>query len=451
MRIVPDSLAGRTSTLLIGGLLVTAALSFFASHWGDTSNELHRIAAVVSVANRLPAESRSVMLARFSEAGLEYSWSATAEDSGLEHDFLSHHFARDLRVALSDPSLSVADAGYAQRAAAPAGQPKGRSVLEALFQLADQSHVTVRIDPERVAALGLGRISITLLVLVGGIAALGIWASHRLTDSLSRFAGAAHRLGTDVSAPSIEERGPREVREAASAFNQMQARIRRFVEDRTLMLAAISHDLRTGLTRLRLRAEYIGDESQRAKALADLDEMQAMLSATLAFGRDDAAQDESSHVDLAVLLQSLTDDATDGGHPASFDGPAHWVFTGRPIALKRLFSNLIDNAIKYGRTAEVGLVASEQTVQITVGDRGPGIPLEQRERVFAPFFRLESSRNRETGGAGLGLTVARSLARHHGGDITLEDREGGGLLARVVLPVGAGRDHSHSGRIAMTT
>lgn len=451
MRVVPDSLAGRTSALLIGGLIVTAALSFFASHWGDTSNELQRIAAVVSVANRLPADSRPMMLARFNEAGLDYIWSATAEDPQLEHDFLSHHLARDLRVALADPSLSVADAGYAQREAVPAGDANARAVLEARFQLADRSSLTVRIDTERVAALGLGRIAVTLLVLVGGIAALGIWASRRLTASLSRFAAAAHRLGTDVSAPSIAERGPREIREAALAFNQMQARIRRFVEDRTLMLAAISHDLRTGLTRLRLRTEYIGDEQQRAKALADLDELQAMLSATLAFGRDDAAQDESSQVDLAVLLQSLTDDATDAGHSASFDGPNHLAFSGRPIALRRLFSNLIDNAIKYGGAADVRLGASERAAEVTVGDRGPGIPLELRERVFAPFFRLEGSRSRETGGAGLGLTVARSLARHHGGDIALDDREGGGLLVRVMLPVAEGRAQGQSDRIGMRT
>ncbi len=228
--------------------------------------------------------------------------------------------------------------------------------------------------------------------------------------------------------------GPTEIREAADAFNQMQRRIRRFVEDRTRMLAAVSHDLRTMLTRFRLRAEYIDDDEQRAKALADLAEMQAMLDATLSFARDDASAEPRTSVDLSSLLQTLCDDLADAGQPVAYDGPHRVTLACRPAALGRALANLIDNAVKYGGEAEVGMSDGADEVVIRIADRGPGIADSDREKVFAPFFRIEESRSRETGGTGLGLALARNIVRGHGGDITLEDREGGGLVAHVALP-----------------
>ena len=242
------------------------------------------------------------------------------------------------------------------------------------------------------------------------------------------------RFGTDVNAPPLPERGSPEVRKAIRAFNRMQERLRRYVDDRTMMMAAISHDLRTALTRLKLRAEFIDDDEQRAKAVADLDEMQSMLESTLAFARDESVQEPRSRVDLAALLQSVCSDHADVGQNVKYQGPDRAPFDGRPVALRRAFGNLIENAVRYGGEALVTLAQKDGNCRVLVEDRGPGIPSSMRERVFAPFFRLESSRNRETGGMGLGLAVVRSVVRGHGGDIALLDREGGGLSVRVTLP-----------------
>jgi len=219
-------------------------------------------------------------------------------------------------------------------------------------------------------------------------------------------------------------------------LNEMQGRIRRFVEDRTRMLAAISHDLRTMLTRLSLRAEYIDDPEQRAKALKDLAEMEEMLAATLAFARDDAKAEARTPVDLAALLADLADDLAEAGHKAAYAGPRACTVHARPTALRRAFTNVLNNAVAYGGAAEVALTEGDGAVRVTVSDRGPGIPDPLKEQVFAPFYRVETSRSRETGGTGLGLSVALDIVRAHGGDIALSDREGGGLVVTVTLPKG---------------
>jgi signal transduction histidine kinase len=267
---------------------------------------------------------------------------------------------------------------------------------------------------------------LTALAIVTGVA---LWAVGRAARPFATFAAAAERLGTDVAAPPLSETGPREIRATAHAFNVMQGRIRRFVEDRTQMLAAISHDLRTPITRMRLRAEFVEDDEQRAKMLADLEEMEHMIAATLAFARDDATREERRPVDVAALVQGLAEDMGVG-----YDGPDSVVLPAGAMALKRLVANLLDNARKYGGTARARLAADAAQVVLTIDDDGPGIPESEFERVFAPFVRLEGSRNRQTGGTGLGLSVARAAARAHGGDIVLANRPEGGLRVQLVLP-----------------
>ena len=210
---------------------------------------------------------------------------------------------------------------------------------------------------------------VALLVVLGLV-----WGAHRTTRPLRRFAEAADRLGLDAGGPPLPERGSRELRNATRAFNRMTARIRRLVDDRTLMLAAVSHDLKTMLTRLRLRAEFIEDGEQKEKAAADLDEMQAMLEATLAFARDDAADERPVAVDLAAMLQSLAADLADAGRAASYDGPDRLTLRGRPVALRRVFENLLDNALRYGGEAAVSLRQADGRAEVRIEDRGPGIP-----------------------------------------------------------------------------
>ncbi len=217
---------------------------------------------------------------------------------------------------------------------------------------------------------------------------------------------------------------------AASAFNRMQGRLRRFIEDRTQMIAAISHDLRTPITRLKLRAEFIEDDEQRLKILADLDEMEAMISSTLAFARDDSARESKVTVDLVGVLIDLCDQFS-----VSFDGPDELEMTLGANGVKRAFANLIENACKYAGGGRLTLRVDGDNVVVTIDDDGPGIPVSELENVFAPFYRVESSRNRETGGTGLGLAVARSAIRGNGGDVTLANRSPNGLTATVTLPL----------------
>nr|CAM74129.1 ATP-binding region, ATPase-like:Histidine kinase, HAMP region:Histidine kinase A, N-terminal [Magnetospirillum gryphiswaldense MSR-1] len=211
----------------------------------------------------------------------------------------------------------------------------------------------------------------------------------------------------------------------------MQDRIRRFVDDRTQMLAAISHDLRTPITRMRLRAEFVEDDEQRAKMLADLEEMEHMIAATLAFARDDATREERKPVDVADLVRDLAEDVG-----IAYDGPQSLVAPARPLALKRAVANILDNARKYGGDARVNLSCDSGLLTICVDDSGPGIAEADQEKVFAPFIRLETSRNRDTGGTGLGLAVARAAIRAHGGDIILKNRPEGGLRVILSFPVG---------------
>ncbi|GIL40100.1 sensor histidine kinase [Roseiterribacter gracilis] len=263
--------------------------------------------------------------------------------------------------------------------------------------------------------------------------AAALIVARRVTRPIEVFAAAAQRLGRDPGAYLMDEHGPSEIRTAIGAFNEMQGRIRRFVQDRTQMLAAIGHDLRTVMTRLRFRLALLGDGEQQRRMAADLEEMDKMLLAVLSFVKDEAAREPRQALDLAAMATTVTDDLADMDIDATYEGPDHAIFTGQPLGLKRLLTNLVDNAVKYGERARVLLSDQGAQIVVTVEDDGPGIPVDQRERVFAAFTRLESSRSRETGGMGLGLAVSRSIARAHGGDVHIADSARGARFV-VTLP-----------------
>ena len=280
------------------------------------------------------------------------------------------------------------------------------------------------------------------MALAGAL--LIFWAVRRLTAPVRLLAAAAEALGRDVNAPPLPETGPTELAKAAVAFNTMAARIRRFVQDRTFLLTALSHDLRTPITRLKLRAEFMEDDEQRRKMLADLDELAAMVSSTLAFGREVSASEAPQSIDLPALIRTVLDEAADAtpdtaelemAQQVPYQGPDHLTLRARPVSIKRALANLVGNALAYGGNARVILAPSSGgMVRIDIEDDGPGVPETELERLFEPFYRLEASRNRETGGTGLGLPIARNIARAHGGDIVLANRPGGGLRARLTLP-----------------
>ncbi|MBI4725381.1 MAG: HAMP domain-containing protein, partial [Rhodomicrobium sp.] len=269
---------------------------------------------------------------------------------------------------------------------------------------------------------------------MAAISAIGIvLVLGRLTRPLKELARAASALGRGESSTKLEERGPREVVETIRAFNDMQERLSRFVHGRTKMLAALGHDLRTPITSLRLRAEFIEDEEIRDKILETLDEMAEMAEASLSFAREEAAQEETRLVDLGALISTVCADLSDAGLAVTCADTGSFAMRCRPVGLKRAFRNVIENAVTYGQRARISAGCKQDEAVIVIDDDGPGIPDGDIERVFKPFVRLERSRNKETGGVGLGLAIARSIVRSHGGDIVLQNRAGGGLRVTISL------------------
>jgi signal transduction histidine kinase len=258
--------------------------------------------------------------------------------------------------------------------------------------------------------------------------------SRRLSAPIRLFAEAAERLGRDPGAQPLSMKGSVEIGVAVRAFNGMQERLRRYVDDRTAMVGAIAHDLRTPLTRLRFRIEN-APEDLRAKMAADLDQMEEMISAALTFVRDATRPSERTPLELSSLLESISDEMAETGAVTEVESAEKVVIDGDPVALRRLFANLLENAVKFGGAARTRVYRDGDNAIVEIADDGPGIPDEDRERVFEPFYRREPSRSRQTGGIGLGLAVVRSVARGHGGDVTLANRPGGGMTARVQLPI----------------
>lgn len=275
---------------------------------------------------------------------------------------------------------------------------------------------------------------VSLAIMAVAVSLVALLMARRIARPLRHLACAVERLGRGEEVAPLRESGPKDIRQTAAAFNRMQSRLRRFIDDRTRMLAALGHDLRTPITALRLRAEFVTDAAMREKLLVTLDEMQAMAETALAFARDDSAGEPTRTIDLTALLESLCEDLADLGCDIGFVDGQRIPYRCRPEALRRAVRNLIQNAIRYGERARVTLRRGGDAIEIVVDDDGPGIPEADFERVFQPFVRLESSRNRTTGGVGLGLSIARTVARDHGGDVTLANRPGGGLRATIVLP-----------------
>lgn len=315
----------------------------------------------------------------------------------------------------------------------PTDQPDRRYAV--LIQLADDSWVEFSVSSRSWGLKEWMRNLIIIGLILLSTFIVALIATRHLATPLERFAEGARRFGVDFRAPPIPVVGPHEIRQAILAFNAMQAQLQHFVQDRTQMLAAISHDLRAPLTRMRLRGEFIDDAEQQSRLFRDVDEMQAMVNSALEFFRDEARLEHATAFDLAELLHTVVDDFKDAGTEVSFEGAPRFVYMGRPIGIKRALVNLIDNASKYGSEPGVQLKAFMDRVEIRVHDRGPGIAPQFHEQVFAPFFRIEGSRNKNTGGVGLGMSAARATVLEHGGTLTLRNRRGGGLEVRVSLPL----------------
>ena len=303
--------------------------------------------------------------------------------------------------------------------------------------LPDGTLISGKVMPsQRMAPFWAGPWMMTLLFAVISVTLLGLWAARALTAPLSSFAKAAENFSLNGGMAPLPERGPEEIRSVAKALNRMRERITGLIDDRTKMLAAISHDLRTPITRMRLRAEFIEDETQRVRMLGDLDQMRSMLESVLSFLRNDRRLEHMTLVDVASTLQLIVDQFADIGHKVVYEGPPHAMATVRPDDMHRSVTNLVENAVRFGAQVTIRLGVSADRITIDVEDDGPGISDAHKADVLEPFVRGDDARNMdEAKGFGLGLSIANAIVIAHGGALSLHDRQPHGLVVRIELPV----------------
>ena len=467
-RLLPATLFGRLVLVLLAGLIAAQLLAAvillhnrgLALYEASGLHTIQRIADIVRVLDTVgPAEGKMILPA-VNTPFLKVAFTdapSPAPESNQEEGLHAAHLRsvlqrslgdnRPLRITITETERAEIENPPARthphRAMHPHGPPlehvplfggfAGRGVFFFIqVQLRDGRWVSFehRLSQEQFA--WPVRLLLTLGILLVSVILLSLLAVRWLTRPLTLLGNAALQLGRDIHHPPLEETGPEEVRHAAAAFNTMQSRLARYVKDREQMLAAVSHDLRTPITRLRLRAETLDDTDLKTKVLHDLDDMETMVNAALEFMRDTNYAEAIQPVDITALLESIQGDMEEMGKEVQLSGQAQRPFPARPSALKRCFTNLLDNAVNYGERAMVTIEDTPQWLRVTIADTGPGIPQEDLANVFEPFVRLDSSRS--SNGAGLGLSIARNIAHAHGGDLILRNRKGGGLEAVLTLP-----------------
>lgn len=484
MRLAPRSLFSRLVLVLLAGLVVAQLVSF-AIHMHERGELLsqasgmqsaQRIADIARFLDPLDAKERRAIVQVLSAPPLAISLEQDPLPVGTGDPGKGPQgalFAAMLRRFLGD-RLQVVAAGVDARDVAfePAMKygfkgskmhgewPASKGAMHAAAQSGISFVAQVRLSDgtlvtfdSRQPAQTEGwpyRLLMSLAVLLAAVVALSLVAVRWATRPLYVFADAADELGRNINRPPLEEKGPLEVVRAARALNTMQARLAGYIRDRTRVLAAMSHDLKTPVTRLRLRAELLEDPQVRAKFTKDLDEMESMVSATLDFLRGQEGGEPAQPVDVMALLESLQADLRETGGQMEIEGAAMKPYPGAPQALKRCLGNLVENAVKHGKSARVIVDDNDARLEIRIQDEGPGLPLAELEKVFEPFYRVEASRSRETGGTGLGLTIARGIAEAHGGRLSLRNREGGGLEAALELPRRAAPYQNSRDRAAAT-
>jgi signal transduction histidine kinase len=438
-----SSLYARAIAVLVLAVLFSHALSMALYHsdlverLAETQEDrlAEKLEAMKHLLESAPEDAREAIAHAIGGATIEAHWnrqSAVAGTSGEDG------FARAVAARLAG---RLAGIGIDEIRVATGAKPDaaaGPRLLLVSMRLSDGTWVNASSGVYQAPGGGLKSAAVSTILMALAVVPVGIWLLRIAIRPLRVFSQAAERLGRDVHAPPVPESGPAEVAQTARAFNDMQKKIGKLLADRTAMVAAVSHDLRTPLTRLRLRAELLDDPEQQAKIVADIVEMETMVNSTMAFFRDDAVAEAVRPVDLASLVRTAVDEWADLGHEVSLLECEAIPILGRPVAMKRALVNLIENATKYGDRARVALVRRPGEAVLTVEDDGPGVPPERLEEVFEPFVRLETSRSRATGGVGLGLALVRSVVLAHGGKVMLENLPGRGLRATMRLPSAAG-------------
>lgn len=451
--LVPKTVAGQLiavslialaiSQILLMVILVDERQSAMQRWWADYT--LARVASVVELLDATPDTLHAQVIQASATRRLNFQ--ITDSRSAVQNNILEENalYAEELRNLVSKPLDKVA----VEIGEAPAWREilmawisrwrgkdaeSNESWLKTSVQLNNGKWLNLaverRLRPPPLIFLVLP--VLTMLLVFGSSMVLII---RHITQPMKQLARAAEALGRGEEIAPVAAKGPAEIRQAIEAFNDMRERLSRFVLDRTKMLAAVGHDLRTPITNLRLRAEFIEDDEMREKILSSLEEMQEMAEGALAFAREEAVSEETKMVDLNALLQTVCADQSDIGRDVTYDDNGRLPYRCRPNGLKRAVRNLVENAVIHGKSAHVHMNGeSDGRLEIVVEDHGPGIQEKDMTRVFSPFVRLDEARGEATGGIGLGLAIARSIVRGHGGDITLENRKQGGLMATITLP-----------------
>ena len=451
-RFLPKSLFGQLA-LLIGGALLVAQLVNFALILNERQKvslaqnqgpAITRFAAVASDLHQAPAEFRFAVIADASRRGARFR--VDAESAVAEAADRDAAIEARLRQALAGNGVAVSDVRAELRSAPRGGggggpgrgSARGRDreapllVLSARFgdrQWLNGELLTPRADPFLTARLAAATLALYLIVL-----GATLFAATRLARPLRDLTRAADRFGGRGTPVTVQPRGPADLRRAIDAFNAMNRRVVALLDEKDRMLGAIGHDLRTPLASLRIRTESVEPEAERERMTATIEEMNAMLEDILVLARSGREREAARAMDVGALVDAVVEEHRGLGQHVEMEEGARQILAVRPNLLRRAVRNLIDNAVKYGGSAEVGVRAGESGLLIEVRDRGPGIPVEEIGQVLEPFYRVEASRNRGTGGSGLGLAIAKAAAESHGGELRLANVEGGGLLATLSLP-----------------
>jgi signal transduction histidine kinase len=471
VRLVPRSLFARMVLVLLAGLIVAQLLSL-AVHWRERGEFMTRamglrsaarITDIIELLDSIQPAERAKIVAVFSSPPLRISLDdppllPQVGDAEKEEQVAQFTAALKRSLDVDVPLVvQVSDApmrpGYGKsgpwggrtRAGMEGANPRepdggaaGMRRFGVSFivqaRLNDGTLITFNARQPQESVAWPYQLLLSLGILLAAVIVVTLLAVRWVTRPLDTLAAAAQSLGENINRPPLDEGGPLEVGRAARAFNAMQQKLSKFISDRTRIFTAMSHDLKTPITRLRLRAELLDDAELRGKFVKDLVEMETMVSSALDFMRGVDQQTPAQPVDVMALLESLQADAREIGSDVTIEGTVREPFRGHAETLKRCIGNLMDNAVKYGKRATLVVADTPAQLTLSVRDEGPGIPDAELEQVFEPFYRLDASRNRATGGSGLGLTIARNIARAHGGDVVLRNCSGGGLEAVLTLP-----------------
>lgn len=442
------SMTGRVFITLFLGILLSAALTQLLADMERQRvleeyrdfHALERSEQLIMATEIVPSSARHTYLGIANRPGVVLETApGKGQETAANSKFaagLAARLGKAYRIVSLAERPTVCDMPHQQTILYGLLRVQWRGACEALsVTLRDGESLRLSVLPPQFATeLPKTDFRAVLALFVLSIAALAYLVARMTTGPLKKLAQAAKNLGNDINHPPLQLTGVSEIRQASAAFNAMQARIRQYIAQRTEMLAAITHDLQTPLTRLRLRLEKVADGELQQRLIGDLSAMQEMVREGLDLARSTDTNETMQALDLDSLLDSVCADATDAAQDVVLIGRVAMRAFGRPMGLRRCLVNLIDNAVKYGHEARVTVDRTKGAARIRIRDRGPGIEAAELARVFEPFYRVESSRSRESGGTGLGLTIARNIAEQHGGTIALANHPDGGLEVTLMLP-----------------